>query len=139
MFEFNKISWSLWLVTVVFLSAGLYGIVEGFYAAITLTVLHAGLSLNRERKLTAFPVQVRVAYLGLLLLGLVPYMGLIYWIPAVGTWAMLLTGYCPMARIMSLMPWNRNSWPSLADIHTTVFSAPIKGSVKNVFEAARRI
>ena len=57
--------------------------------------------------ITAFPVQVRSAYLGLLFAGLWGPLQWIHWMQFAGTTARILAGYCLLARALSLAPWNR--------------------------------
>lgn len=54
---------------------------------------------------------------------------LIYWIPTVGTWAQVLFGYCAMARMVSLLPWNRKEALSFDYIKRTFVSAPVRGNI----------
>ena len=49
----------------------------------------------------------------------------LFWIPAVGTAALVLVGYCLMARCLSLMPWNRTGPLTLPTIFRTFFSSPV--------------
>ncbi|MFP3874595.1 MAG: hypothetical protein ACLFQT_10350 [Thiohalophilus sp.] len=127
--EYRTLSWWYWLVTAGFLSAGVLGWVPGFYVAIGITVFQLIHFLLRERRLAAFPVQVRLGYLLLLLIALPAPLQLIYWIPTIGTWAQILFGYCTMARLVSLLPWNRAE-PFSADLlRRTFFSRPVRGNI----------
>lgn len=45
-------------------------------------------------------------YMVLLVCGLWEPLRFLYWIQLIGTSAMVLVGYCLLARILSLMPWN---------------------------------
>jgi len=56
-------------------------------------------------------------------------MRLIYWIPAIGTWAQLIFGYCAMARTVSLLPWNRKQPFSLGLLSETFLSRPVRGNI----------
>jgi hypothetical protein len=129
MFQYRHVSWWYWLATIPLLIAGLSGRNEAFYWAMTLTVvqwIHFGL---RDRSLTSFPVQVRMGYLGLLVLGQWDPFHFIYYIQLAGTSAMVLFGYCPLARMLSLMPWNRREPFSLALLKRTVCAPPTRGSI----------
>ena len=128
-FEYTTIRWWYWLATVVLLTAGVSGWSTGFQLAIGLTVVQAIHFAIRERSMTAFPVQVRVAYLLLLLVALPERLQLIYWLPMIGTWVQVLFGYCTMARTVSLLPWNRNEAFSLGLLKRTFLSAPVRGSI----------
>jgi len=129
MIEHRELSWWYWLVTVCFLTTGVAGWSMGFFVAIGVTIFQMIHYIIRERGITAFPVQVRVGYLILLLIALPEPLQLIYWIPTIGTWAQLIFGYCAMARIVSLMPWNRKEKLSLNLVWHKFFSAPVKGSI----------
>lgn len=129
MFQYRHISWWYWLATAPLLIAGLSGRTEAFYYAMALTVMqwiHFGL---RDRSLVSFPVQVRAGYLGLLLLGQWDPFYFIYYIQLAGTSAMVLFGYCPLARLLSLMPWNRREPFSLSLVKRTILSPPTRGSI----------
>jgi hypothetical protein len=129
MLDYRALSWWYWLVTVILLSAGVSGWAPGFLWAIGLTAVQLLHFVLRERSVTAFPVQVRFAYLLLLLLALPAPLQLIYWIPTIGTWAQVLLGYCTMARLVSLLPWNRREPFSLGLLKRTFLSAPVRGNI----------
>ena len=137
MIEYRASSWWYWLATVGLLTAGVSGWAAGFLLAIGLTVfqlVHFGM---RERSLTAFPIQVRVGYLLLLLVALPQPLQLIYWIPTIGTWARVLFGYCMMARMVSLLPWNRREVVSMDLLKRTFLSAPVRGNVLDGLHSER--
>lgn len=129
MLEYRAISWWYWLVTVGCLTAGVSGWVMGFLLAIGLTVFQLIHFTLQERSITAFPVQVRLGYLLLLLIALPDKLQLIYWIPVIGTWAQVLFGYCTMARTVSLLPWNRKEALSFDLLERTFLSAPVRGNI----------
>lgn len=129
MFMSKHFSWWYWLGADLLLLYGLAGGAWGFAPVIVLCSVQALHFIARERSLAAFPVQVRLGYLGLLLFGLWEYGQFIYWIQLAGTTAMVLVDYCPLARFLSLMPWNRTrpfSWQLVA---RTFLSRPVKGSI----------
>lgn len=128
MLEYRDISWWYWLVTVGLLTAGVLGWTTGFLLAIGLTVFQLIHFIIRERSIATFPIQVRFAYLLLLLIALPDQLQVIYWIPAIGTWAQVLFGYCTMARMVSLLPWNRTEAFSLDLVKRTFLSPPVRGS-----------
>ena len=129
MIEYRFISWWYWFVTVGFLTAGISGWQTGFLVAIGLTVFQLIHFTIRERSVTAFPVQVRLGYLLLLLVALPESFQLIYWVPTIGTWAQVLFGYCAMARTVSLLPWNCEEPFSFGLLRRTFFSAPVRGNI----------
>src|SRR5262249_46391584 len=100
-------TWWLWLVTAWLLLIGLMGTPEAFLAVLLLSIAQSVLLFARERTFEAFPVQLRFAPTLLLIICLFPPIRWIYWVPAVGTLALVTFGYCLMARALSLLPWNR--------------------------------
>ena len=137
MIEYKSIGWWYWLVTAGLLTYGVTVNQIGFLIAIGLTVFQLIHFVIRERGIKAFPVQVRFWYLMLLLVALPEPLQLIYWIPTIGTWAQVIFGYCAMARLVSLLPWNRSEPFSFALIIKTFFSRPVRGNIKQGFAAAK--
>lgn len=107
----RDLGWWYWLMTVGFLTAGLMG---WSMALCAVQITHV-IWLTRDA--ASFSVQVRVAYLGLLLAGLWPPLWWVHWVQLVGTSARVTVGYCFLARVLSLLSWNRRqplSWDLLA-------------------------
>ena len=125
----KDVSWWYWLAMAVLLATGLAGFRQAFLVAIALGVVQSLHYLGRHRRLMAFPVQIRVAYLGLLVFGLWDPYVIWYWFQLAGTTAMVTMSDCPLARLLSLMPWNRKEPFTFALLRRTVFSAPVKGSI----------
>ena len=50
-------------------------------------------------------------------------------VPASKTWAVVLADYCLLARCLSLLPWNRVSPPTRAEVVSTFLTPPAAGSV----------
>jgi hypothetical protein len=117
-------TWWTWLVTAVCLAVGLAGWPAAFLVAIALTAIQVVVFLAKERRLAAFSVQLRIAYLALLALCYIPEMRWLYWLPAVGTFALVIFGYCLLARTLSLCPWNVAEPYSVDRIRRTFFSTP---------------
>ena len=136
MIEYKDIGWWYWLVTVLLLSFGiLFSNELGYLLAIGLTGFQLVHYLIREGSVNAFPVQVRFWYLVLLLVSFPKFMQWLYWAPCIGTWAQILFGYCAMARLVSLWPWNRTEEFSMKLLIKTFFSRPVRGSIKHGFAA----
>jgi hypothetical protein len=112
-----------WVVTVGLLMVELSGWRIGLYAALVLTVVQLVHFAWLESSLTSFSLQVRIAYLGLLILGFWTPLQCIHWIQLIGTSARVLVGYCLLARMLSLLPWNRFQPLSWALFNRTFLSA----------------
>jgi len=137
MLDYKDLGWRYWLVTTIFLTLGVAGNVIGYLLAIGLTIIHLVHFLIQDSSFTSFPIQVRICYLLLLLIALPQPLQWIFWIPCIGTWAQVIFGYCTMARIVSLFPWNRTEIFSLKLLFKTFFSLPVRGSVKQVFSVSK--
>ena len=117
-------TWWAWTGTVVLLVVGLSGISGAFIVAMVLTAGQGVVFLVRERSLLAFPVQLRLAYLALLLICYLPALRWLYWLPTLGTFALIIFGYCLLARLLSLLPWNSSESYSLDRLRRTFLSRP---------------
>ena len=118
----HDLAWGYWFLTVGFLGAGLFGLPAGIYLAMLLCAIQIGHVVWLTRDLTAFPVQVRIAYLAMLIAGLWGPLQWIHWMQLAGTTARVLVGYCLLAHTLSLAPWNLRQPLSLALIRRTFLS-----------------
>lgn len=125
----NNIVTRYWAATTVLLAGVVSGCSYCLPAVIGLNIVQVIHFIYRERSLSAFPVQVRVTYLGLLFLAQAPYMSWIFWWQLIGTTAMVLYQYCFLARVLSLMPWNKSEPYSMDLVKRTFLSAPVSGSI----------
>lgn len=129
MIQFREICWWYWAVTSVLLFGGLAGRFEAFQLAAGLSAFQIIHFRLREGSFSAFPVQVRIAYTAILLLALWEPMRWLFWVPAIGTPARVLFGYCTLARCMSLLPWHRREPLSWRLVRRTFLSPPVKGNI----------
>jgi hypothetical protein len=127
--HFTSTNWWYWAVTDLILIAAVLGWQAGFAAAIALNLVQVLHFLKREKSLVSFPVQVRLSYLALLIAGQLDALCFIYFIQIAGTTAMVLFDYCPLARFLSLMPWNRAEPFTLGRLRRTAFSPPVRGNI----------
>jgi hypothetical protein len=105
-----------------------------FEYVVIFSALHAVLFLVLFGfKVSPFPVQVRIAYFVWVAVGTyVPYMVILMYITLVGLATNLFLGYCPLARMIYLMPWNRDESLSLVLVRKVIFSPPMPGQFKPV-------
>lgn len=129
MTRMKEIAWWYWLVTMALLAGALAGCPLGFAPAIGLTLVQILHFRLREGSLKAFPVQVRTGHLLWMLAGLWAPLGFFHWIQLAGTTAAVLVDYCPMARMLSLLPWNRRQPFGLRLVVRTFLRPPVRGSV----------
>jgi len=125
----KEVAWWYWAVTVVLLFGALAGCPLEFAPVIALGGVQLLHFWWREGSLSAFPVQVRTGYLLLLLAGQWPPAVLRLWIQLTGTTAMVLADYCPLARFLSLMPWNLREPITAELVVRTFLSPPVKGNM----------
>jgi hypothetical protein len=122
--NFTDWTWWVWSVTTALLFLGLTVNPMALRAAIVLTMVQTAVFVGRERSLVAFPVQLRLVYLALLLLCCLPAMHWLFWWPALGTLALITFGYCLLARVLYLLPWNSTERLSLGRLRRTFMSRP---------------
>jgi hypothetical protein len=120
--------WWAWLVTLVALAAGGAGFAPGIAVALASVALQAAW-LARARGATTLAVQVRLLYLVLLALGCWTPLRPLHGTQIAGTAVLLVFDYCCLARVLSLLPWNRREPLTLARLHATFFTAPVRGNI----------
>ena len=125
----NSITWWYWFLTTLLLIGAVAGNTSSLQVVIGLNIVQVIHFALRDKSITTFPVQVRATYLGLLFLSQAPYLIWILWWQLIGTTAMVLFGYCFLARCLALMPWNKTEEYSWALVKRTFFSAPVKGNI----------
>jgi hypothetical protein len=125
----GTIAWWYWLVTGVLLAGALAGCPLGFAPPVALTLVHTLHFLAREGSVKAFPVQVRIGYLLWMVAGLWTPLGFFHWVQLAGTTAAVVVDYCPMARLVSLLPWNRRLPLTLPLVVGTFLRPPVRGSI----------
>ena len=129
-------TWWVWLVNATLLALGLAGFAAAFLAAIALATGQCVFFIWRDRSLRSYAVQIRIAYVTLLMVSFAPPMRWLYWLPAVGTYALVFFGYCLAARTLSLMPWNRSQPLTAPLLRRTFFTAPVVGRPDHGLPAA---
>lgn len=124
----TRFVWGLWFVTWLGLLGGFFD-ARFYHFVVIFSGLHALLFLWLFRLQTAeFPVQVRIAYFLWVAAGTyIPYMAILLYITTIGLATNLFWGYCPLARMMSLVPWNRSKPLSWDLARRTFFSRPVSG------------
>jgi len=128
---FTDLSWWHWAVTIPLLASQLAGYHWAIAVASGLCAAMGIYFLYRLRQIRPYPVQVRIAYLGMLVIGTLPWMQWIHWLQLCGTTAMVTVGYCPLIRMLSLIPPNRNE-PLTASLIWFIFARqPCTGGLVN--------
>lgn len=124
----KRMVWGLWLITWLGLLAGLLERVFWEYV-VFFSATHALLILLLlGLRFTAFPVQVRLAYFAWVAIGTyVPFMEILMYITILGLATNLFWGYCPLARMLYLLPWNREEPFSLDLLKRVFLSPPVTG------------
>ena len=118
-----------WQLTVLLLAAHAFGVHAAMPAAIGLTAWQAAHALAARRSAMHLEVQVRVGFLLLLLIGLLPGGWVLHAAVFAGVNALLIAGYCPMARMLVLMPWNRSVPLSLGLVRWVLLAPPSDGPI----------
>ena len=105
--DFKSLEWWYWFVTLIAMITGLAGIVEGFYVVILVSVIQF-IHFTTSRGFTVFPTQVRFVYGIFVIIAIFDPTLIFYWLLLIGTVMVTLFNTCFIARILILMPWNKN-------------------------------
>lgn len=124
----NRMVWGLWFITWLGLLAGLLERVYWEYV-VFFSAAHAVLFLLLlGLRISGFPVQVRLAYFAWVAIGTyVPFMEILMYITILGLASNLFLGYCPLARMLYLLPWNKEEPLSLDFLKRVFLSPPAAG------------
>lgn len=120
-------TWWGWVITVGLLALGLAGQPWFFVWAMAFSLAQSIYFISKMRSLKPYTVQIRLAYSGLLGVCSLPFLRWLYWLPTLGTTALVLFGYCLMAQVLSLLPWNRYEPLTLSLLRRTFCSTPVIG------------
>jgi hypothetical protein len=110
-----------WALTAPLLASAIAGVDWAYAVVLGLAAASAVYYAARLRSIRAYRVQVRLGFLVVAGLAAVPGLRGVLWVPLLGTTAQVLVGYCPMARLLDLMPWNRAvplTWTMIASVVT---------------------
>jgi len=132
----KTIVWGFWFITWVGLMLGF--IYRDFYDYVVIfSTVHTLLFFFLFGfKIKAFPVQLRIAYLIWVAVGTyVPHLEILMYITTIGLASNLFVGYCPLARLMYLLPWNREEPFSINLLKRVVFTPPVQGRFKPVSQS----
>jgi len=104
----RDIWWWYWAVTFAFILAAILDWPTGYTVVILISAVQLGHSIMKNGALSAFPVQIRLVYLGVTLFGFWPGPRLVVFaILLVGTGMMVFAGRCGIAMVLKGMPWNQ--------------------------------
>ena len=127
--ETDQVHWWYWMVTLGLIGAGFGGVSGAFEAVVALAavqVVHYGWL---RRSVRALAVQVRITALLLFSLGLV--VPVVFAPLAVGLLARCAFNYCFAARVLKLMPWNRDGQAlTVAYAKQVLLAVPSRGPLQ---------
>lgn len=96
-----------WVVTFFFILAALLGWAPGYRVVILISLLQLAHSLFVNGSIASFPVQIRLVYFGITLLGLLEGVRfLVFVLLLAGTFTVAFLGRCGIALVLKRMPWN---------------------------------
>ena len=105
--EIKSLEWWFWFITLIAMITGLSGIKEGYYLVIIVSIIQF-IYFTTLRGFSAFPTQVRFVYGIFTIIALYDPTNLFYWALLIGTIMVTLFDTCFIARILIMMPWNKN-------------------------------
>lgn len=93
--------------TLIAMSVGLAGVIEGYYVVILVSIIQF-IYFTALHGFTAFPTQVRFVYGIFTIIALFDPTRIFYWALLIGTVMVTLFNRCMIARVLILMPWNKD-------------------------------
>lgn len=136
MLDIKDTAWWYWLASTTCLWLAIAVDPFAFQLALGIGVVQLVHFALGERSMTAFPVQNRIGYLLVLLSAMPEMLSWMIWVPAIGTALRVLFGYCLMARILMLMPFNRTRPLSWRFVRDAFLTPPVPGNILHGFTAA---
>jgi hypothetical protein len=118
-----------WAATSSLLVAGLAGQTWAVVAAPMLTTVQCIHFCARGYTIDGLPLQVRLAYLAMLVAGFWPPLAFLHVVQCVGVTANVFFDYCLLARLLSLAPCHRRGRLTLAAAWWTLTVPPAPGSI----------
>ncbi len=106
--DFKSIDWWYWFVILIAIIIGLTWRKEGFYIVMLISTIQF-IHFMIAQEFSALATQVRLVYTIFTILAffLLPNL-ILYWILLVGTIMVVLFDRCMIAKVLLLMPWNKN-------------------------------
>jgi hypothetical protein len=96
-----------WVVTFFFILAALIGWAPAYRVVILISFLQLAHSMFVNGSVASFPVQIRMVYFGVTLLGLVEAARFpVFLLLLAGTFMVAFLGRCRIALVLKRMPWN---------------------------------
>lgn len=123
-------TWWIWAGILATLVLGLTMRADFLTFSLAICVAQFVYFLLKEQDLLAFPVQLRGFFAYLVAFYAYSPLQPLLWTMVAGVTAMLTLGYCPLARILYLFPWNRRERLSLEMLRHTFLAAPDLGRAR---------
>lgn len=118
-----------WQLTALGLACHFAGWTAALPLVLALNAVQVVHVLALRRSLRPLDAQVRLGYLALLLLGTIGPLWPIHVVQFVGVNALLVADYCPLARALVLLPWNRQQPLTPALLRWLALVPPAPGSI----------
>lgn len=118
-----------WLAIAMLLTAHFSGVALAMALALLTSALQTVHALAVHRHWRHLAVQVRAAYLALLLIGQWPALWPLPVLQFAGTSALLVADYCLLARLLLLLPWNRREPVSADLVRRLLLTPPAPGAI----------
>lgn len=127
----KRVVWGFWFITWLGLMVGFF--YRSFYDYVVIfSAFHVlAFFFLFQYQVKPFPVQLRAVYLAWVIVGTyVPHMVILMYITTIGLASNLFLNYCPLARMMYLLPWNREEAFSFNLLKRVILTPPVPGRFK---------
>lgn len=103
----QSLEWWFWAITLVAMISGFAGVSEGFIVVMIVSAIQV-VYFWLLRGFMAFPTQVRAVYFAFTVIAFFDPTRIFYGALLVGTFMVTFFDRCIIARVLVLMPWNKD-------------------------------
>ncbi|WP_299664915.1 hypothetical protein [uncultured Ruegeria sp.] len=137
--KFRSLNWWSWAAILSMLFVALSGHKIGLYAAMVVALAQAAVGFIYVRRIAHFPNQVRLAFVFWMILSMIPLFSFLQWSLSAGLILAVIFGYCPIARMLLLFPWNRIK-PLSPELLAWIISHPVtETSILDAYHQTEKI
>lgn len=129
MLDIKDHGWWYWLASTLCLWLAVTTTPAAYEWALVIAVVQLIHFTLAEGGIHRFPAQIRLGYFSFLLLAMPEGFEWLLWVPAIGTLLRVVFGYCIMARMLMMLPFNRHVALSWKFVKEAFFTPPIRGNI----------
>lgn len=132
--KFRSLSWWIWLSLTLTIAADISGFNAGNNLTNLIAIGQAVAWIVHYRSVTRFSCQVRIVFVIWIALSSIPTLGILSWSLLAGLLLSTFFGYCPIARMLVFLPFNRQNPLTFAKAGQILFHPPVATSLSEALD-----